>query len=149
LPQILLPLGTQIVTTAATPSVGIFWAVSGLLVLDYSAVTAAEHYGDCVTHSAGHYDCWHQWQALGGHVLIAKGYPKCILSTEYDEWPRGRIVYEKPTKRFTLYADRRLQKPSIIGALKLLFGISAAKVIVKSDLHYRTTTPTLDQERLE
>jgi hypothetical protein len=43
-----------------------------------------------------------------------KGFPAQIAWTEYDDWPRGRVVYQKPTQLFVLYADRRLQKPAII-----------------------------------
>jgi len=45
--------------------------------------------------------------------LAAVGYPDHILSTEYDHWPRGRIVYETPTRRFVLYADQRLYRRTI------------------------------------
>jgi hypothetical protein len=76
-------------------------------------------------------------QALGERQLAAKGYPDRIAWTEYDQWPRGRIVYETPMRQFILYADRRLQKPDVIDALKTAFGLSEAEVIVRSDSHYR------------
>ena len=119
------------------PAVGIFWSVAGVLVIDRSTLDNAEPYGDCITHAAGHYDRWQEWQALGGAGLALAGYPACIASTEYDEWPRGRIVYETPARRFVLYADRRLHKPVIIDALKAAFGLKQAEVIVRSDSHYR------------
>jgi hypothetical protein len=119
------------------PTVGIFWRVNGVLVIDRSTLDAAEPYGDCITHAAGHYERWQEWQALGIAGLVATGYPNSILSSEYDQWPRGRIVYETPTRRFVLYADRRLQKPDIINALKAAFGLKQARVIVRSDAHYR------------
>lgn len=121
------------------PSVGIFWKVNDILVIDRSTLQDAEAYGDCITHARGHYECWKTWRALGGTRLAEKGYPVAIASTEYDEWPRGRIVFEAPSNRFVLYADRHLQRPEIIEALKSLFGITGADVVVKSDLHYRTT----------
>ena len=65
------------------------------------------------------------------------GYPVRIVSTEYDEWPRGRIVYETMSQRFVICADRRLQAPDTIDAIKTAFGLGEATVIVKSDLHYR------------
>jgi hypothetical protein len=119
------------------PAVGVFWRVNGVLVIDRSTLDEAEPYGDCITHAAGHYERWQEWQALGIARLAATGYPELILSSEYDQWPRGRIVYETPTRRFVLYADRRLQKYEIIDALKTAFGLNEAEVIVKSDPHYR------------
>ena len=65
------------------------------------------------------------------------GYPDRIASTEYDQWPRGRIVYETPPRRFVLYADQRLQKPDIIDTLKTAFGLNEVEVVVRSDAHYR------------
>jgi hypothetical protein len=119
------------------PSLGIFWRVAGVLVIDRSTLDEGEPYGDCLTHAAGHYERWENWRALGAERLSAIGFPDRIASTEYDEWPRGRIVYERPAKRFVLYADRRLQKPDAIDALKRAFGLLEAEVMVMSDSHYR------------
>ena len=49
----------------------------------------AESYGDCLTHAAGHYERWQEWQALGPARLACKGFPAQIAWTEYDDWPRG------------------------------------------------------------
>lgn len=118
-------------------SVGIFWRVAGVLVVDRSTLDDAETYGDCITHAAGHYERWQEWQALGSTRIASMGYPERIVLTEYDDWPRGRIVYETLARRFVIYADRRLQAPETIDTIKAAFGLGGAEVIVKSDLHYR------------
>jgi hypothetical protein len=133
--KIVLAPNAAIAPTA--PAVGIFWRVNRILVIDRSTLDEAEPYGDCLTHAAGHYDRWQEWQALGIAWLEAAGYPDRIAWTEYDQWPRGRIVYETPRQAFVLYADRRLQKPDVINALKTTFGLNDAEVIVRSDSHYR------------
>jgi hypothetical protein len=56
------------------PGVGIFWRVNGVLVVDRSTLENAEPYGECMTHVAGHYERWQEWQALGETQLAAKGY---------------------------------------------------------------------------
>jgi hypothetical protein len=119
------------------PCLGIFWCVAGVLVIDRSMLDEGEPYGDCLTHAAGHYERWENWRALGVERLRTTSFPDRIASTEYDEWPRGRIVYETVAQRFVLYADRRLQTRSLIDALKTAFGLHEAKVIVMSDPHYR------------
>ena len=124
-------------TVPDAPSVGIFWQVGGVLLVDRSALDEAETYGDCTTHAAGHYERWQEWQALGATGLGSMRYPERIVSTEYDDWPRGRIVYETLARRFVIYADRRLQAPDTIDVIKAAFGLGDAEVIVKSDLHYR------------
>ena len=119
------------------PAVGIFWLVGGVLVVERSTLDEAEAYGDCITHAAGHYERWEEWQKLGTARLVTMGYPEIIPSTEYDEWPRGRVVYEVPARRFVIYADRRLQKLNVIVALKASFGLNGTEVIVRGDAHYR------------
>ena len=69
--------------------------------------------------------------------MAALGLPRLIASTEYDDWPPGRIVYEKPGRRFVIYADRPLQKPEVIDALKTAFALQNSEVMVRSDPHYR------------
>ena len=122
---------------AAAASVGIFWRVAGVLLVDRSTLDEAETYGDCITHAAGHYERWEEWRALGGARLVSMGYPERIVLTEYDDWPRGCIVYETLARRFVIYADRRLQAPDTINAITVSLGLGGAEVIVKSDLHYR------------
>jgi len=123
--------------SATGRNVGIFWRVNRTLLIDRTKLNDAERYGDCLTHAAGHYERWQEWQALSEKVLASTGYPSLLRLTEYDEWPRGRIVYEILSRRFVLYADRRLQKPEIIDALKMAFGLSEAEFAVRSDAHYR------------
>ena len=120
-----------------SPTVGIFWRVGDVLVVDRSTLDEAEPYGDCITHAAGHFERWEEWQASGSARLVSKGYPAAIASTEYDEWPRGRVIYETLTRRFVIYADRRLQSREVVDALKQAFGLGAADTVVRSDSHYR------------
>ena len=119
------------------PAVGIFWRVGDVLVINRSTLAEAEPYGDCLTHAAGHFERWQEWQALGGIGLVEMGYPADIASTEHDEWPRGRVVYETVPPRFVLYADRRLQSREVIDAIKRAFGLLDTETVVKSDAHYR------------
>jgi hypothetical protein len=56
----------------------------------------------------------------------------------------GRVVYETPANRNILYADRHLQRPDTVAALKTIFGIATADVVVKSDLHYRSSSASWD-----
>jgi hypothetical protein len=80
--------------------VGIFWLIDDRLVLDTSLISEAEPYGDCLTHGNSHIDFWTEQQGLGT-------VPHDI---EYEEYPRGRVVYNKKTQRFALFADRCILK---------------------------------------
>lgn len=78
-----------------------------------------------------------RWQEAGGSWLRANGLPQSILTTEYDDHPRGRIVFDQNLDQFILYADRRLQTPNCLNAIKSRFNLLAARTTIRSDQHYR------------
>lgn len=123
--------------SAPTQAVGIFWRVAFKLVVDRSALADAEPYGECLTHPHGHYDRWQEWQSLGRRGLVAANLPCEIATSEYDDWPRGRIIYQIDQRRFVIYADRRLQHLEFVAAIRRSFGLEDAEVRIRSDLHYR------------
>lgn len=109
-----------------------------MLVSDRTPLAEAEAYGECLTHPRGHHEVWEVWRRLGATVLRRRGLPPIIASHEYEAFPRGRVVYMRGPALFTLYADRRLQRPNTIDELVHVFGLSAMKHAVRSDAHYRT-----------
>lgn len=65
--------------------------------------------------------------------------PEVVRWSEYEEWPRGRVVFHRPTGRFTLYADRTLQTPAVIEDITRRFSLPADLTDVHSDAHYVVT----------
>lgn len=124
------------------PSVGIFWGVPDgehtVLVTDRTTLAEAEPYGDCLTHPRGHHKVWEAWRRLGATALRRRGLPPAIAGHEYETFPRGRVVYMRGPALFTLYADRRLQRPDMIAEMLRLFGLTGEHHTVRSDAHYRT-----------
>jgi hypothetical protein len=106
-----------------------------------SPITLRSHrpksYGGCPTHSDGHYETWTSWQALSFRERAAAGLPDIIAASEYDEWPRGRIVYETSSDRFVIYCDVRLMRRRTIDRVKTSFGLLEHNVVVMADSHYR------------
>lgn len=129
-------------TAEVEPSVGIFWGVPDggriVLVMDRTSLAEAEAYGDCLTHARGHHEVWEAWRALGTTGLRRRGLPTTIAGEEYEAFPRGRVVYMLAPALFTLYADRRLQRPELVAELVHLFGLRGQRHVVRSDAHYRT-----------
>ena len=121
----------------AVPAVGIFWLIDHTLLVDRSTLKEAEVYGERLTHAGGHYERWNSWQKLGAKWLRARGIPDDIILTEYDEWPRGRIVYEIGPQRFIIYADRRILTTPALDHLVLAFHLSECRVLTSPDPHYR------------
>lgn len=125
-----------------SPSVGIFWGVPVVggplaLALDRTALSEAEPYGDCLTHPRGHYEVWEAWRRQGPAGLRRRALPAAIAWHEYEECPRGRIVYDCRAKSFVIYADRRLQGPATMSGIAEAFGLIGHPYSVRSDTHYR------------
>jgi hypothetical protein len=126
------------------PSVGIVWGLCVdpgpmVLVTNCTRLDEAEAYGDCLTHSRGHYEVWEAWRRLGPTGLAHRGLPPVILWHEYEHFPRGRVVFETRAQRFVLYADRKLQTPGLLPRVLQCFGLGPARCAVRSDPHYRTS----------
>jgi hypothetical protein len=123
--------------------VGIFWAVqpkgSGPVLLDHRCpISEAEPYGDMLTCPHGHCDIWEHWRKTPRNdraslnLLIAKD--------EYEEWPRGRIVYSTPDDLFVLYADAQvLSRPDLLATIRERFGLPTDRTQMtqkRRDTHY-------------
>ena len=130
-------------------SVGTVWGVPdgrpGLrLVTDLTSLAEAEPYGECLTHPRGHWEVWERWRRLGSAGLQRRGLPTAIAFHEYEDFPRGRVVFHAGNFRFTLYADPRLWRPPVLGSIFRAFGLTPARCDVRSDPHYRTVRPVDD-----
>ena len=126
----------------ALPCVGIVWGVPDghgplRLVFDRTLLAAAETYGDHLTHPRGHHEVWEGWRRLGPAGLARRRLPPLIAWHEYEHFPRGRVVFDTRTARFTLYAARRLQAAAVLSRVLHVFGLDPARCRVRSDPHYR------------
>ena len=126
-------------------AVGIVWGVRDgdgplRLAIDRTPLVEAEPYGDFLTHPRGHHEVWEGWRRLGPARLARRGLPTVIAWHEYEHFPRGRVVFDTRSSRFTLYADRKLQAPGTLRRVLGLFGLDPLLCAVHSDPHYRTGT---------
>jgi hypothetical protein len=96
----------------ATPHVGIFWLVQPSngetrLLAAGCPLDQAEPYGNCLTYGPGHYETWAQWRR---DRTVDPALRALVRSYEYEDWPRGRIVFDQSRDVFVLYADRNAPK---------------------------------------
>jgi len=124
--------------------IGIFWLVrgdDGQLAMPMRAclLREAEEYGDCLTFGDGHYETWEAWR--GGrsdldpalHLLR-----RAVSLSEYEEWPRGRVVHERtPSPRFVIYADKQAFPHH--GQIVEAFCLPPELTRMRTDAHYRST----------
>lgn len=109
------------------PHVGIFWFFDNKLILNSSPLSMAEPYGTALGHTTSHIDHWTRLQC--NRTVPA--------DTEYDEPPRGRVVFDGREQRFHLMADK-----CILGRRDVVAGIMEAMHLpddtkVSTDSHYR------------
>ena len=129
----------------AAGKIGFFWVVADIKGKDVVLVEAiglaeAELDGSALTHSGGHYDCWETMRSRGAPYIRSRGLSMALLQSEYEEWPRGRIVFHTGTLRFSLLADRRLHTPERIGLIRDEFNLPKDSFDIHLDGHYIQTT---------
>ena len=66
--------------------------------------------------------------------VLARAHPSA-----YEDWTRGRIVFDQSKDRFVLYADRKLMLPATTARIQKQFSISAEQTTVETDLHYQSS----------
>ncbi|MCW5827866.1 MAG: hypothetical protein KIT79_00990 [Deltaproteobacteria bacterium] len=87
----------------------------------------SESYGRFRNHPEGHLEQWEHW-ALEKGGLFAE--------TDYDDWPRGRIVYDEESRIYLLYVDPQLQKFS--DRVIRHFSLPVKRTKILYDEHYRS-----------
>ena len=125
-----------------TGSIGVFWGIpiddrSWTIITDATPLAEAEPYGDFLT-SKGHFEIWSHWQRLSTPAFAKQNIPEAVRYHEYEDFPRGRIVYQVKARQFIVYADQRLQRPEVIKDIATLFALAPGTFVVRSDAHYRT-----------
>jgi hypothetical protein len=128
-------------TPGETPHVGIFWLAQTMagearLLAAGCPLDHAEPYGDCLTYGPGHYETWAQWRrdktVDPARRVLARSY-------EYEDWPRGRIVFDRARDLFVLYTDRKLLTPAMIARIQTQFHLPEKRTEIQSDGHYQST----------
>ena len=123
-----------------TPHVGIFWLVqmsngeTRLLTANCS-LDQAEPYGDCLTFGSGHYETWAHWRR---DRTVDPDMRALVQSYEYEDWPRGRIVFGRSRDLFIIYADHQLLTPATITRIETQFHLPGERIQVQSDVHYQS-----------
>ena len=128
------------------PQVGIFWVVQATedearLLAAGCPLDQAEAYGDCLTYGPGHYETWDTWRRgrTVGPALCAT-----VLFYEYEDWPRGRVVFDRARDLFIIYADHKLMTPAMITRIATHFHLPTERTQIQSDFHYQSNeTPNV------
>ena len=120
--------------------VGPFWVVEAdrraAIIALAVPLEQADAYGDMLTVDTGHLDYWSRLARRGALALREAGLPTAPVWCEYEEWPRGRVLYDSTARRFVVRADRKLHKPQFLRLIAGRFQIALAGTDVFPDDHY-------------
>jgi hypothetical protein len=112
------------------PHLGIFWLVDGKLIIDSSPLSEAEPYGNHLGHPRSHIEVWEKYQR-GGKVPI---------EMEYEQPPRGRVMFDRTSETFTILADKCiLRRKDLIANVKSELNLPK-RTRLSLDTHYRCFT---------
>ena len=127
----------------APPRIGLFWMVEGhdraALIAHSVPLPEAAAYGEMLTIETGHADHWAALARRRGSDLRAAGISSAPLWSDYDEWPRGRVLFDRTSSRFIIRADRQLRRPDRIARIARHFGFDPTSATILPDDHYRST----------
>jgi hypothetical protein len=112
---------------AGVGGVGIFWIHEGFLLRRSTPYTKGEDYGDFVNIHSDHRTIWGIEQWL---------HPK-LMEYEYDQVPRGRVVFSKRDGKFHIYGSEPFVKNEAEKMMVLEgFSIAASEAVFRFDEHY-------------
>jgi hypothetical protein len=112
---------------AGIGEVGIFWIHEGFLIQSSIPYTEGKDYADFVNGSTDHCTSWYSAQRLR---------PK-LRDYEYDQIPRGRVVFSRRDGKFHIYGSEEFVRNEEEKSMVLkAFSISADNAVFKSDEHY-------------
>lgn len=127
---------------AGVGQVGIFWIVGRSLpetddciIRESIPYTHGEEYGDFVNGWSAHVDFWEVVRRV------------CVTELEYDQVPRGRVVYSKRDNTFIVYgskafvADERQWR-----RILELFNLPEDRTRIRSDEHYELVQSNEESE---
>jgi len=120
---------------AASAKVGLFWVLKGKLLASAVPLAQGVEYGDAVHGQDDHVHYWSQLQRL---------HPE-LRQLDYEEVPRGRVLFIKTTKKFCVYMDKVLHKSTIKAALIKEYSLPKNRTEFMTDPHYTTDPDELKQ----
>ena len=104
--------------TRTAPQVGIIFFFDNKLWIESTSLEKAGNYGECKIHDGNHIDYWDR--------LISEGLVP--QDEEYQNVPRGRVVYNTSTQRYRLMLDRCiLRRKNVVAAIKRQMGLPSTE----------------------
>jgi hypothetical protein len=122
--------------------VGPFWIVEeeghAAIIALAVPLDRADAYGDMLTVDTGHLEHWSRLARRSAVALRKAGIPIAPVWSEYEEWPRGRVLYDRIAQRFIVRADQQLHRPEFLRLIVDRFRVALAGAAILPDDHYHS-----------
>ena len=112
--------------------IGIFWFYQNSIIC--KKLLLSESQKDTLGIHDSPYQHVQEWE--GKNVFLPE-HPE-LFGTEYQELPRGRVVYLSHKKLFAVYADKSCLNKETKEQLIDIFFLPSSNTIFKRDPHYKT-----------
>jgi hypothetical protein len=120
--------------TGTRGKVGIFWVFKENVLADTWPLQEGEKFDDFINGRNDHVDFWPKLQIK---------HPE-LLNLEYQDVPRGRVIFKKTKRTFSIYLDKVLLKPSIKKEIRRKFDLPVANSKFLTDAHYTTKPEAIE-----
>jgi hypothetical protein len=115
--------------------IGIFWWYDETLLASVCHVDEGEVAGGTVDSKFNHVGSW---------PALQKRHPR-LRKLEYDDMPRGRVIYVRKSKKFRVLMDKALFQPHIKAVIMAWFGLAKSQTSFLTDEHYTTDLVEIDR----
>jgi hypothetical protein len=115
-------------TIKRQPLLGIFWSFKGRLLRAQTRLEDGIDAPDAINAKDDHVTFW---------PVLQRGHPD-LRNLEYEDVPRGRVVFMKKPKKFLVYMDKKLHKPTVKKLIMAEFHLPETTTVFRTDSHYTT-----------
>jgi hypothetical protein len=118
--------------------IGIFWVYKNTVIGNTCELEEGqENVPGLIDSSDSHVDLWERRQCF------LPQFPE-LLGTEYQDVPRGRVVYSTKDKKTIIYMDKVLHTEKIKKIVSNFFELKNTDISWKTDKHYTTGSDSID-----
>jgi len=117
------------------PLLGIFWFFKGKLLKAETPWEEGIEGPEAINAKDDHVNVWPTMQRQN----------PALRNLEYEEVPRGRVVFLKKPRKFCVYMDKQLHTPAIKRMILAQFHLPKSSTQFLSDLHYTTDPDELNR----
>jgi hypothetical protein len=111
--------------------IGIFWFYQDTLIC--KKMPLAESQLDSLGFHDSPFQHIQEWEVK---TIYLANHPE-LFGTEYQELPRGRVVYSSKKRMFTVYADKACLTKKAKNKIIEYFNLPKEKTVFRSDPHYQ------------